>query len=792
MTNRLANIFQTAILICVVLAVIGVPLVFHPDLIDRHPIPKATVFKILALVALNLWAFRIITEKKFIFRKSGLDLPIILYLISCFLSFKNALNISAFENSIINTIFFLSFYYLVLNNIKKEWVEIVLSFSAIAAIGISSIGIYQHITAISFNLNTTVTSTLGHSNFLAQYLIAVLPLCLSLFIKSSKTEEAVFWGGGFLIVFSCLILTFVRGGWLGFLVSSVVFFLLYNLNIKEKKKKAFSVKEKRIAIVFIIVLVIGGILLSSKSYIFKTIFISSEKSIETINPDAGKNTEFEYKILTALLRLEMWKSAVEMIKKYPVFGVGLGNYSVQSPKFRTTNELKVNKYLPFWAHNDYLQIASETGILGISAFLFLLATFFYKAIKSLRLMEKNLMIVAIGLISSLPATLTHSFFSFNLYQIVPTMLLWLCMGLVMASRDGEEFRFEFSYPEIIKKYGEVPLKIIAGIAVFVLFSIGYIDSLKPLMADIYYSRAERSSMREQWEESVPLLEKANELEPANPKYRYAFALSFYKTGKFRESIENGKIAHRLNPYVADVNRILCFSHNEIGNEYAKDGETDSAIKEYDEVIRLIDERKKLKLRPYEVSFLEREMANVYYNRGNIFYRKKQYRKAFYDYQNTLRIIPLHPYAVKAVEKIKSLSETNPEVASNIAPLMKGVNYSLYIAHNAVWREIFSKEIMDSSLKELDIVIELLMERKTFKLTPAEITATDRELADAYYNRGNVFLKKKSYNEAMSDYQEALKIIPNHPEATEGCKKIKERQKASLSWLIVISAQHYTG
>src|SRR3989338_1511484 len=263
MTNRLANIFQTAILICVVLAVIGVPLVFHPDLIDRHPIPKATVFKILALVALNLWAFRIITEKKFIFRKSGLDLPIILYLISWFLSFKNALNISAFENSIINTIFFLSFYYLVLNNIKKEWVEIVLSFSAIAAIGISSIGIYQHITAISFNLNTTVTSTLGHSNFLAQYLIAVLPLCLSLFIKRDRTEEAVFWGGGFLIVFSCLILTFVRGGWLGFLVSSVVFFLLYNLNIKEKKKKAFSVKEKRIAIVFIIVLVIGGILLSS-------------------------------------------------------------------------------------------------------------------------------------------------------------------------------------------------------------------------------------------------------------------------------------------------------------------------------------------------------------------------------------------------------------------------------------------------------------------------------------------------------------------------------------------------
>lgn len=780
MTNKLTNIFQTAILICVVLSVIGVPLVFYPDLIDRYPVPKATLFKILALVSLNLWVFRVIIEKKIVFKKSGLDLPIILYLISCLLSFKNAINIFAYENSIINTIFFLSFYYVVLNNIKKEWVETVLAFSTITAIGISGIGIYQYISAANFNLNTTVTSTLGHSNFLAQYLIAVLPLCLSLFMKSSKTEETVFWGGGVLIIFSCLILTFVRGGWLGFLASTVVFFLLYNLNLKEKKKKAFSVKEKRMAIIFIVVLVIGGMLLSSKSYIFKTIFISSDKSIETLNPDASKNVEFEYKILTALLRFEMWKGTIEMIKKYPVFGVGIGNYSVQSPIFRTANELKVDKDLPWWAHNDYLQMTSETGILGISAFLFLVGTFFYKTINALKLMKKEQRIVAIGLVSSLPATLTHSFFSFNLYQIVPTMLLWLCMGLVMASRDGDELRFKFSYPEIIKKYGEAPLKVIAGVAVFVLFSIIYIDSLKPLMADICYTKGERASMREQWEESVPVLEKANKLEPANPKYRYALALSYYRTGNFKESLKNGKIAYSLTPYVADVNRILCFAHNEIGNEYVSKGEIDSAIKEYDEVIRLIDERKKLKLRHFEVSFLEKEMANVYYNRGNIFYRKKLYRKALYDYQETLRIVPLHFYAVKAMEKIKSLSEVNPEIASKIAPFIKDVNHSLYVAHNEILKEYFSKGMTNAALKELNEVLELLRERKTFNLSPAEIIVTDRELADAYYNRGNILMERKSYNEALSDYQEALKIIPNHPEALKAIEKLKKSRGRRLN------------
>jgi len=652
-SERLPDLFQKGILSCIILMVIVVPLAFHPGSFERYPIPKLTVFKVLLLTGLILWAFKIITEKKFVFKIRGLDLPIIFYLVSSSLSFKNSLNIYAFENSIINMVLFTSFYYLVLNNVKKESVRKILFFSVITAIGISLLGIYQYITATQFNLNTTVVSTLGHSNFLAQYLIAIIPISLSLFMRSSKAEEILLLGGGALIISTCLILTFARGGWLGFVVSTGIFSLLYGLNLKKENKKENLPKNKRLALFLIFIFVLGGLLASSKSYILRSVFVSPKIPLASISHE--KDSEANFKVLTAMLRFAMWKGTVNMIEEYPVFGVGLGNYPVQSPRFRTWEELDVNQDILWWAHNDYLQIAAETGIVGITAFLFLLGVFFYKGIKGIGYIGKDSKIATIGLISSLSATLTHSFFSFNLYQTVPTIFFWLCMGLVMTLQEGKEFKYEFFNSKNFPKHWIIPLKAIAGIILLSFFAIGSIAFIKPLMADIYYTRGEKAAINENWEESVPLYEEANRLSPFNAKYRYALALSLYKTGDFKGSVANGEIAYKLTPFIGDVNRILCLAHNEIGNIYASRGEFDLALSQYNDVLKLINERRKFKLRANEAIILGNELANAYYNRGNIFFKKKLYRKALADYEEALRLAPDHFYAIKAIERVKGLA-----------------------------------------------------------------------------------------------------------------------------------------
>ena len=658
--GRLAVFLHKGILGCIILMVIGVPLAFYSGSLERYPIPKTTVLKVLAITALTLWAFRVISEKKFIFKKTSLDLPIVLYLAVSFLSFKNASNIHAFENSFVNMVIFVSLYYLVLNNVKREWIGKILFFSGVTAIAASFFGIYQYATATQFNLNTTVISTLGHSNFLAQYLIAIIPVSLAFFLKSSKIENTLLWGVGSLVIFSCLILTFSRGGWLGFAVSMGFFILLYRLSSRDEKLKGLSprILKRRLVLFLIFVLFLSGLLISSKTYILQSILINPKNPIPSTNPD--KNIEFNYKILTALLRVEMWKGTLEMIKESPVFGVGLGNYPIQSPRFRTWEELSINQDILWWAHNDYLQMTAESGILALSSFLLLLCIFFKTAIKEIKYIEKDSKIFFIGLVSSILATLTHSFFSFNLYQPVPTMLFWLFIALAMISQKGKEFElFHFKTPQKLSQWHPrlnfpLPFQIISGLIVFSLFVIGSIATIKPFLADIYYTKGEINSMNAQWEESIPFYQEANKLSPFNPKYRYALAVSLYKVGDFKESIAEGEVAYKLTPFISDVNRILCLAKNEIGNKYVSQGKLDLAITKYNEVIKLINERRRVKLRASEINIWGRELANALYNRGNIFFMEKSYKEALNDYQETLKLAPDHYYAIQAIEKIRSI------------------------------------------------------------------------------------------------------------------------------------------
>jgi len=67
-------------------------------------------------------------------------------------------------------------------------------------------------------------------------------------------------------------------------------------------------------------------------------------------------------------RLMIWRATGAMIADNPVLGVGLGAFAVAYPRYDEGNGL----YSTTHAHNAYLQIVSETGLVGgIACFLFL-------------------------------------------------------------------------------------------------------------------------------------------------------------------------------------------------------------------------------------------------------------------------------------------------------------------------------------------------------------------------------------------------------------------------------------
>ncbi len=67
------------------------------------------------------------------------------------------------------------------------------------------------------------------------------------------------------------------------------------------------------------------------------------------------------------IRLGVWRNTIEMIRSAPVAGVGIGNFQVHYPRFATEaggdgtrKDERVDA-----AHNDYLQLIAEAGVIGV-------------------------------------------------------------------------------------------------------------------------------------------------------------------------------------------------------------------------------------------------------------------------------------------------------------------------------------------------------------------------------------------------------------------------------------------
>ena len=102
---------------------------------------------------------------------------------------------------------------------------------------------------------------------------------------------------------------------------------------------------------------------------------------------------------SALLRLIMWKSALNAFGSFPITGVGLGNF------YYATRIVKIG-----FCHNFYLNTLAETGILGGLSLVVLLIMVFYKLSRAYRQLND-------GFIKHLSVCLIGSWTSFSLNHI---------------------------------------------------------------------------------------------------------------------------------------------------------------------------------------------------------------------------------------------------------------------------------------------------------------------------------------------------------------------------------------
>jgi O-antigen ligase len=176
--------------------------------------------------------------------------------------------------------------------------------------------------------------TFPHPNVLAGF--SLISLVLILFDKSKK-RGFIFWPSLVLGTIAIL-LSFSRVIWLvgGGMIS---FFFL---------KKA---RKKKIFVFFPFLLV----------FLLTLVFL-----------------KFPFDSQSISRRLELNQSALLMIKKNLLLGVGLGNFLVQLPNFWQVNE-RIRFLQP--VHNIFLLVGAETGLIGLGVFIWFLFLTFKKLLE---------------------------------------------------------------------------------------------------------------------------------------------------------------------------------------------------------------------------------------------------------------------------------------------------------------------------------------------------------------------------------------------------------------------------
>ncbi len=256
----------------------------------------------------------------------------------------------------------------------------------------------------------------------AAFMEMTLGLTLGLlFGDATKHNKKIFLIIAAVIMGMAILLTGSRGGIIS-LLGVLGFVIVANfLNNREVKNQNVSEDIKTFFRRRNLMLFGGGLALVLLLF-FAVLFVGGDESLLR---GMGLNT-VEGDITTG--RSHFWWVAVQIFFDYPILGAGFDSYGAAFSRYDTWSGMfRVEQ-----AHNDYLQILADGGILGfvcVAAFIYLL---FRQGIRAVgKNPDKFVMNGAIGALAGCFGILIHSFFDFPLRT--PSNSLYFLMLVTMAT-----------------------------------------------------------------------------------------------------------------------------------------------------------------------------------------------------------------------------------------------------------------------------------------------------------------------------------------------------------------------
>jgi len=367
-------------------------------------------------IGIGFWLLKMAVKKEIKLRRTGLNLPLFLFFVISCISIFNSIEVRASLQGLVKVLKYLGIYFLMVENIDDlKQVKNIITTLILGAVIACADGVVQYIIGKdlfhSYPLIVNVgikrmTAGYRHCNDFGIYLVTVVGVMWTLALYEFKKRARIITFLAALLVTACITLTFSRGAALAFYGAALLMGIVK--------------KDKLVLAVLIALLVAAPFLIPSGA------------------KEWAKTTHSPLEAFCNIDRIAFYKSSIQMIKAHPFIGVGVNTFVKAYPKYKVPDvDVITGEYC--YAHNNYLQMAGEIGLVGLAVFFWILAALFLELKGIIRNNKEGyIRNAALGLGCGVLAFLLNGLTESSFYFSKIVVVFWFVVGLGVSLRFTKE------------------------------------------------------------------------------------------------------------------------------------------------------------------------------------------------------------------------------------------------------------------------------------------------------------------------------------------------------------------
>lgn len=403
---------------------------------------KITLLQMGGIGMLGLWVSLLVLEGRKAFRREDFVFmaPFFAYLLYVVVSFSHVPYKGASVDDFVRYIIYMSVTLIVIREFTSEAVDRLTKILLITAYITILYGVVQFLDTRFFPpkdmgpgidpfvwrwaFSKRVFSTFGNPNFFGNFLVLILPIVVTQFLK----RKSIILLPLILMDLLCLYATATKGAWLGFGISSFIFAVFYGYFFMRD-----SLKISRGAF-------LGLASIIPVTALFVIYFL-------------GNPASYSFRVST-------WLSTWEMVESRPLTGIGVGSFKVIYPSYRRPVifhiEGKHNTETDH-AEQEHLEQWMDNGIIGFGLYIWLIAFVTVVGLRGLSALTENLKgsrppplaYDLLGYLTALLAMLAHNFTDVSMRFVSSGIFLGLLPGVIVNLARGHAL-WELHYKEDAK------------------------------------------------------------------------------------------------------------------------------------------------------------------------------------------------------------------------------------------------------------------------------------------------------------------------------------------------------